>query len=130
MNKELQELQDKLREVEKTRDDLKRQILAKTSEDLLNKFEPGKYYEVYFASCQRFYYHCINKPTLRSDGLVFFSNIVKELITMMYYDTTLCQTASFDASCIPSWEIKEISKEDYLEEITEYKDKISKLIEE
>ena len=45
MNKELQELQDKLKEVEKTRDDLKRQILAKTSEDLLNKFEPGKYYE-------------------------------------------------------------------------------------
>ncbi len=90
--------------------------------DILNKFQIGKFYEVRYGSCMRFYWYCDCKLELNK-GILYLNEILTIHCTRMYYDRTLSKQLCFNIEDIINWSVKEISKEDYFDEFNElYRD--------
>lgn len=87
--------------------------------DILNKFQIGKFYEVRYGSCMRFYWYCDCKLELNK-GILYMNNILTIHCNRMYYDRTLTSRLCFHfEDDIINWSVKEISKEDYFDEFNE-----------
>ena len=80
--------------------------------DILNEFQIGKFYEVQYSSCMRFYWYCDCKLEL-TEGLLYLNKILTIHGTMMFYDRTLSNRFGFTVEDIVKWSVKEISKEEY-----------------
>lgn len=83
--------------------------------DILKEFQIGKFYEVQYNSCMRFYWYCNCKLEL-TEGLLYLNKILTIHGTMMFYDRTLSNRLSFTVEDITKWSVKEISKEEYFDE--------------
>ena len=91
--------------------------------DILNEFQIGKFYEVQYNSCMRFYWYCNCKLEL-TEGLLYLNKILTIHCTMMFYDRTLSNLLSFTVEDIVKWSVKEISKEKYFDEFNKLYDDI------
>lgn len=83
--------------------------------DILNKFQIGKFYEVQYGSCMRFYWYCDCKLELNK-GILYLNEILTIHCTRMCYDRTLSKRLCFNIEDVINWSVKEISKEDYFDE--------------
>lgn len=97
--------------------------------DILNEFQIGKFYEVQFHSCKRFYYYCTHRLELR-EGLLYLNKILTIHGTMMFYDRTLSNRLCFTVGDITNWSVKEISKEAYFDEFNKLYDDIKYQLDE
>lgn len=88
------------------------------AKDILNKFQVGKFYEVQFTTCGRFYYFCDSELKLDRNELRLY-NVLGINTTMMFYERTLSNKAIFTVDQIVDWSVEEISKEDYFDEFNE-----------
>ena len=86
--------------------------------DILNKFQIGKFYEVQYGSCMRFYWYCDCKLELNK-GILYLNEILTIHCTRMCYDRTLSKRLCFNIEDVINWSVKEISKEDYFDEFNE-----------
>ena len=86
--------------------------------DILNKFQIGKFYEVQYGSCMRFYWYCDCKLELNK-GILYLNEILTIHCTRMCYDRTLSKRFCFNVEDVINWSVKEISKEDYFDEFNE-----------
>lgn len=90
--------------------------------DILNKFQIGKFYEVRYDSCMRFYWYCDCKLELNK-GILYLNEILTIHCNRMCYDRTLSKRLCFNFKDVINWSVKEISKEDYFDEFNElYRD--------
>ena len=97
--------------------------------DILKEFQIGKFYEVQYSSCMRFYWYCNCKLEFIR-GLLYLNNLLSINTTMMFYDRTLSNRLCFTVGDITNWSVKEISKEEYFDEFNELYDNIKYQLDE
>ena len=114
----------------KEREDLNQKLIELDNEinnckvvDILNEFQIGKFYEVQYSSCMRFYWHCNCKLEFIR-GLLYLNNLLSINATMMFYDRTLSNRLCFTVEDVAKWSVKEISKEEYFDEFNKLYDDI------
>ena len=62
--------------------------------DILNKFQIGKFYEVQYDLCMRFYWYCDCKLELNK-GILYLNEILTKHCTRMWYDRNLSKRVCF-----------------------------------
>ena len=127
MSDKLEKLKKDLEKVKAEKEILEQKILELSVQDILDKFKPGKYYNVQYDACRSFYYKCTKTPKIRQDKNIILHDIIEVLMTRMFYDVTLQNVAMFALPVIMNFDIKEISEKEYLEEISELEEKLNKL---
>lgn len=130
MSTKLEELYNSENSLKEKLKEVQTEILKEKALESFNRFEEDKYYEINTPMCISYYFHCTFKPTPNKDGTVYIHNVLEILSTRMFYNVTLVQTWGFNVDDVNSWEIIEISKEDFEDEYKYIKDRVDEVLSE
>ena len=112
-------------------DELKKvqiEILKEKSLQKLDYFKENNYYEIRTPYCTSYYFHCTSKPHPNKDGIVYLHNVLEIMGTRLFYNTSLLETWCFHLDDLNKWEVLDLPKENYDQELSNLKNKASSLL--